>query len=141
MKKNLNPDDVPEVQRLIEETLLMDEFKERHAAFMEEFRERARSYNTALDAADKVLRAQEASSGPFEMFQCDVSYDAERLFSEVGEEQFKEFGGTIHPATEYRIDKVALEVLILLKRIPPELVKLIQKRVPKYHKPKPYSIP
>ncbi len=141
MKKILDADKVPEVKCLIEETALMDEFKERNAEFMEEFRERVRSYNAALDAADKVLRAQEASSGPFDMFHCDVKYDADRLFSEVGEKEFKELGGTVHPATVYRIDKVAFEALVQVGRVSPELKKLVEKRTPKYHKPKPFEIP
>jgi hypothetical protein len=140
-KKVLDPQTVPEVQRVLEEIELMDDFKARHRAFLEEFRERARSYNSAVEAADKVLRAELASCGPFDLFQIDTSYDAERLYSEVGEEEFKQLGGTVHPVPEYKIEKETIEALIKMGRIPPEIVKVVQKKTPKYHKPKTFVIP
>ncbi len=142
--KQLDPGEVPEVARLLAATEAIEAFKEEHGPLYDELKELYNEYNASRQAAEKILRAQEASSGPFRVMRVDVKVtDAERLFNEVGETDFKRFGGTVLqvpqkviPAhAEYAVDAKVLKPYVLAGQIPKEITDLTIKRTPFYEKP------
>jgi hypothetical protein len=123
----------------VEEVLVtfeaMKAFKEAHKAIFETFGALAEKYNTAVENAEKVVRAKAVSCGPFDLYQFTVKYDAQKLHDEIGREDFLKVGGKIETSTIYTVDKATIEMSIARQAIPPEVAEAIVKNSPSYHKP------
>lgn len=140
-QKVLDPRTVPSVQRFLTARDQLDAFKAAHPTLLEELRELMSEYNAAAEAADKELRAQRASCGPFELLNVQVSFDAERLFTELGEEEFRNIGGKVSQVDVYEVDKTTVSALIQMGKIPPEIVAVVRKETPSYRKIQPCFLP
>lgn len=87
--------------------------------------------------ADAAIRPTEASFGPWQRLSEQRTYDTAALYSLVGEERFRELGGTVNQMPIFDLDKDALKVAIAAKKISPAIVDAILKIIPKYRAPKP----
>lgn len=132
--KTLDPESVPEVRRFLEAQEALEAFKEDHPELMEELREISREYNAAEAAAEKMLRQQEASCGPFEVLHVVNKYDMGALYEQLGEEDFVRFGGKVRTVEVYEMDKTVLESFIASGQIPDEIVDAVRTRIVSYKK-------
>lgn len=139
-KKILAEEDVPEVQRFLAVQSRIENLKEGYPEVFEELGMLVEEYNAALQAADKILRAKMASCGPFDMYQTQVKYDADKLYEELGKKDFLAHGGKISTVTKYEVDKPRLEAAITSGAIPEEVVKAVREISPRYKKPDPMAI-
>ncbi len=137
----VDPNEVAEVQRFLEIRSKLEEFKETHRPIFKQLEMLAEEYNTALEAADKKLRAQKVGSGPFDLFTILCNYDAELLHRELGEDDFLRVGGTIATQTVYSLNKEQFEAFVEAGQIPKEVVEVVKKETPRYHKPDKILLP
>jgi len=129
-------EEVPhEVKEFLEAQDRIIRYREAHPDVFETYEELASTYNDKLEAADKVVRGGALSVGPFEKYQVQNSYDADKLFEEVGMEKFLAMGGTIKTKAVYEVDPNRLKAAIAQGTVPADVVKKVHKETPKYHKP------
>lgn len=97
-------------------------------------------YNATRDAAEKILRAHGKSEGPFVIKNSRLSYDAEKLYDEVGKERFLELGGEIATSQTFKIDSTTLQSKIASKKLDPAIVEAISKPVHVFDAPKKLNV-
>lgn len=125
----------PEVLSFVQAKEDLEEFRAQHAEVFETFDALVERYNTALEAAEKVVRAAEVNCGPFDLYQYTTKYNGEKLFHAVGRDKFLELGGTIGTKAVYDIDKARFEAAVAAKKISKEVVDQVRKETPNYHTP------
>jgi hypothetical protein len=138
--KQVPEDQIPAVKHLLEVKKKLDDLKEGYPEVFERLGELAQDYNQALEAAEKVVRGQQVSCGPFNLFQWRTTYDAEKLYEELGKDEFLKVGGKIQTVTTYDLDKAKLEAHITSGTIPNEVVDVVKKTTPSYKKPEKISV-
>ncbi len=133
---------IPEVQAFEEAKRELEEFKEAHQPFYQSFMRLCEAYNAARDAADKIVRAKQISCGPFQLAsRPSTSYDAERLYEEMGEAFFFAHGGSVEQKPIYTVNKPLLEAAIAAGMLPDEVVSVIKKVRVAYHTPQKAELP
>lgn len=135
------PAEIPEVVEFIDANDAIQAFKESHPDVFREYSELVDRYNTALENADKVVRARQVSSGPFDLYSVATKYDAEALYNAVGRDKFLEVGGKLETKTEYTLDKGRLEAAAAQRKIGPDVIEQVRKETPNYHKPPKLVVP
>lgn len=133
--KRIPESEVPEVLRFLEAKRKLDALREGYPEVFESLQYISEEYNAAIEAADKILRAKQVSCGPFDLFQTQTTYDPDKLFQELGKEEFLRVGGSIKTVTQYEVDKAKLEAHITSNAIPEDVVKEVRKVTPKFKKP------
>jgi hypothetical protein len=132
---------VPEVEEFLKAFEALEQFKLANAIFMEALGQLSAQYNAALENAEKAVRSQGVSCGPFELYNYTTRYDTQRLYEELGREDFLKVGGKLETKTEYVVDKATLEMNIARNVIPAEVVEVVVKNSPTYHKPDKVVLP
>ena len=138
--KKVPESEIPEVVRLLEAKERIDRLKNAHAAVFEQLDELAEQYNTALEAAEKRVRAERVSCGPFDLYQWQTKYDAEKLYEALGHHEFLKVGGVIKTVTQYDVDKARVEAHITSGVIKPEVAEVIKEMSPRFKKPEKISV-
>lgn len=131
--------DIPEVQEFVDLDTELQQFKAAHHDVFMPYADLVDRRNTALEAAEKVVRSRGVTCGPFINHSTRVTYNAEKMIEELGEDLFFELGGQIVQKPEYTIDKEALEKAIATKKIPAESLEYFRTESPAYRKPKPIT--
>lgn len=131
---------IPEVEHFLDVRNKVERLKEAYPEVFEQLATLATDYNQALEAADKVVRGKQVSCGPFDLYQWSTTYDAEKLYEELGKDEFLKVGGQIKTVTTYDIDKAKLEARITSGAIPGEVVTIVKKTSPRYKKPEKINI-
>lgn len=129
-------EEIPEVQRFLEESEMLDEFRTAHKQLFEIYGQLIENMNQARDEADKAVRAQKVSCGPWKMLRVQTDYDTEKLRDLIGEQRFLELGGTKSMKITYGMEKAALEAAIARREITDEIQEEIVKETPYYTAPK-----
>lgn len=142
MAKTTKAEQVPEesireVQDFLEAKAKIDRLKESFPEVFETLDHLKNEYNAALQAADKKVRAMGVSCGPFTVMNTAVTYDADKLFEELGKDEFLRVGGVIKTVTQYEVDKAKLEAHITSNSVPQEVTDVVKKVSPRYKKPSP----
>lgn len=133
--KRIPEDQVPEVQHFIEVGEKIERLKEAYPEVFEQLQSLTEEFNAALESADKACRAKKISCGPFDLYQWQTKYNAEKLYEEVGRDKFLEIGGKISTVTQYDVDKAKLEAHISSGAIEKEVVDVVKETSPRYKKP------
>lgn len=133
-------DQIPEVQHFLEVKDRVERLKEAYPEVFEQLQVLTQDYNQALEAAEKAVRARKVSCGPFNLYQWQTKYDADKLHEELGKEEFLRVGGKIQTITQYEVDKAKLEAHITSGSIPKEVVEEVREVSPRYKKPEKISI-
>lgn len=133
------PNEVREVMEFLEAMERLEQFRMQHATVFAEYERLAADYNQKLEAADKEVRAQQVTCGPFDLYQFATSYDAKVLYDLIGRDQFLRVGGSEKRETTYQIDKTKVEIAIQQNVIPKDVVDVFKKVSPRYHKPEKIS--
>lgn len=105
-----------------------------------QFDDLVEQFNTALEAAEKVVRLKGVSCGPFDNYSTKINNDAEKMFEELGEELFLQCGGSVSKKTVYAADKNRVEAAIASGKIPQECLAEFQTVQRTYHVPKKISL-
>lgn len=137
----VEPGTVPEVIEFLDAQGTLEDFKQEHVVVFKMLEELVDRYNTALEQADKVCRANQVSCGPFDLYQFSTKYDAEALYNAVGRDKFLEVGGKIETQTVYDLDKGRLEACVAQKKVPEDVLTHVRKETPSYHKPAKLVVP
>ncbi|KPJ84926.1 MAG: hypothetical protein AMS18_16455 [Gemmatimonas sp. SG8_17] len=140
MAKKINPVDpneIPEVATYMEIRASLEGFKESNREVFEAFDTLVQAHNTALEAADKVVRAREISCGPWEYYQQQQKIDVDGLYDALGREKFLSIGGQLKTITTRDVDKTKLNSAITRGDIPEKVVDTVITLAPRYHAPKP----
>ncbi len=133
--ETVDPGTIPEVVEFIDANDAIQAFKESHAEVFRQFGELVDRYNTALENAEKVVRARAVGAGPFNLYQFSVKYDAEALYNAIGRDRFLEVGGKLETTTTYAVDKGRLEAAAVQNKVPKDVIEQVRKETPSYHKP------
>lgn len=139
--KKVDPSEVPEVRRFLEAQSRINDFKEKHQPLLKELGVLVEEYNASLEDADKTLRAGLLSSGPFDLFSVKRTYNAEKLYNELGEEDFIKMGGTMKKVTKYELNQALFEAMAERGSVPEEVVEAVRKVTPNFHKPDKINLP
>ncbi len=119
-------DAIPEVLQFLDANERLEEFKARNPELLGTLNILIEDYNTALENADKAVRAKGVNCGPWEQLTPTVKYDGEKLYSAVGREDFVRLGGVVRQVNEYVIDKGTIEAAIAANRLPQQIVELVR---------------
>jgi hypothetical protein len=99
-------------------------------------------YNSALAAAEKIVREEGLSQGPFQVSSKREKVDGAELHRILGEDQFLAIGGTITTERVYRMDIATLKAKMAIKVVEEAVVKSVIATSYVYrNKPNPISLP
>lgn len=132
---------IPEVEEVMDIKLEIDTLKGEYPEVFMRLTDLVDRYNTALEKAEKTVRAQEVSCGPFINFSATVKYDAEAMYDEIGEKLFFEIGGKVEHVATYKVDKDQVEAAIQTGKIPQESIESFRSIERKYKKPPKLELP
>jgi hypothetical protein len=142
MTKKASPHAIPEVEEFLKAQKELEEFKDDNTNFFEALQPLVDRYNATLELADKKVRAQQISCGPFQLTgKPSISYDAEKIIEEMGVDFFLEIGGVVAQKLVYEIDKLKAEAANAANLFPPEVLKVVRKTRVAYHKPEKVNLP
>lgn len=133
--------EIPEVssfERLQEE---YQAFRKANPEFFKYLEALAERYNSALEAADKAVRARQISCGDFALYQIATKYNADILFQGMGHDRALAVGGIASTRTVYEVDKTRVEASIASGAIPPAIADQVKKQEPRYKKPSKLELP
>ena len=139
-KASLQIAQVPTVIAFMQAELDLTEFKNKNAKVIVELEQYIDAYNTALEQAEKTVKALDASCGPFDRYLERTTVDAEKLYERLGRDQFLAIGGALNTKTEYSLDKKKALALVATGQLDPELAKETIITKGSFHTPKKLSI-
>lgn len=137
--KQVAPEDIPEVADYLDAKSKLDDFREEYKNVFEQYDALVEDHNTKLEQAEKIVRAQEVTCGPFDLYQWQTKYDAEKFYDAVGREDFLKLGGHIETVPQYSIDKKMFEAAVAQKKIPQSVINAVVEVSPRYKCPKPVT--
>lgn len=140
MQKKIEDHEIPEVVRFNEAREQIEQLYESYPQVFDQLRQLSEEYNSALEAADKAVRARKVTCGPFVMYQTQTKYHAEKLYEEVGRERFFELGGKVNTVTTFELDKAKFEAHVTANAVPAEVVEVVREVSPRYRKPEKISV-
>ena len=138
-KKRLNEipvDSIPAVGEYIDRQGMLEAFMENHKGIFDTYHVLQASVAQSLEAADKIVRAQGVSCGPWDRYAIRTTYNAEALYEALGREGFLSIGGKLVTKTGYEVEGKRLETAIARGEIPQDIVDSVKKEVASYHAPK-----
>lgn len=135
------PDEIPAVAELLKAEAELQEFIDNNKALYEQLRELIEMRNTKLEAAEKIVRAEGVTCGPFIKKSETTDINVEKLFDELGEDAFKTVGGYTETVTEYKIDRERFLSYLASGQIPDEVAEVCTKTKRSYTTPDPFKIP
>lgn len=133
--------EVPEVEALLAVERELSELISANPEFYENLKSIVERRNGLATLADKRVRELGVSCGPFIQVSVTEKIDIERLYDELGDEQFKAVGGYTEAVTEYHIDKTRFLSYVASKNVPEEVVKVCVKESPSYKAVPKYVLP
>lgn len=138
--ERVEAEEIPEVSRFLETKEKISRMKEAFPEVFEQFEQLVETYNAELEAAEKAVRARKVSCGPFNLYQWQTKYNAEKLYDELGRDDFLRMGGSIKTIPVYEVDKNKLESYISSNKIKAEVVEVVKETSPRYKKPEKISL-
>jgi len=138
--KPVTVDEVPELMAYELARRNLDNFKKKHAAVIEELASLAEAHNTTLEAADKVMRANNYTCAPFNLQHFTTKYNADEAFVLLGRDGFLAVGGKIDKKEVYDLDKDRFEAAASQGKIADAVVEKVRTETPTYKKPKPLAV-
>lgn len=137
----MNKATIPEVEDFLTAKKALEELEEQHEDTFGRYRELVAEYNRTLEQADKAVRAQGISVGPFIRSHVVTKIDADKLYDLVGRDEFLRLGGKLETVVQYSIDKTKFMSLSSSNQIPKDLIEAVVTEAPNYKTPKPVKLP
>ena len=135
------PNEVSEVQQLLEVEQEIMTLIQSNPGFYQQLQSLVQHRNELLVRADKTVREMKVTCGPFVKISESTKIDAEKLFEELGEEAFKDFGGYTETVVDYKVDRTRVLSHLASGQIPEEVAELCITTTPSYKAPKTYLLP
>ena len=132
---------IPEVEDFLNAKKALEDFEEQHEEEFNRYRELAAEHNRTLEQADKAVRAQGISSGPFIRSHVNTKIDADKLYELVGRDEFLRLGGKLETVVQYSVDKTKFLSLASSNQVPKDLAAAVTIETPNYKAPKPVKLP
>jgi len=134
-------DQVIEVMEFVEAQDELEQFIANNQDLYDELCRLAQERNTRLEAADKVVRAAGVSVGPFNKISESKKINAEKLYEEIGAEDFVKVGGYTETVTAYKVDRERFLSLVRASQVPQEIVEVVVKDTASYANIPRYVLP
>lgn len=135
IRKTVSEETIPEVADFMESERRIERLKEAYPEVFEQLDMLKEDYNTKLQAAEKAVRAQGVSCGPFTVMSTATIYDADKLFEELGREDFLKFGGIEKTITKYELDRARFEAAYAKGAIPKAVFEGVKKITTRFRIP------
>lgn len=129
------------VEAFLETERNLHRYMHEHYEVFETYEHLTAEYNRALEDAEKEARALGKTVGPFVTAGHQVNIDVDRLFEELGEDNFFKFGGIIETKRVYSLDREKFERAADSGAIPQEILDLCYEKKPKFRTPKRLVMP
>ena len=130
---------IPKVQEMVDLSAEIEAFRAEHVDVFLKYADLVDRYNAAREMAEKEVRKKGVSCGPFVNYSVRVTFNAEKMFEELGEEDFLKNGGSIAQKTVYEVDKDRVNQAIAAKAIPEECIEHFTEISKSYKSPKPMT--
>ena len=146
-KTDMPAEEFPPVADFVAVQSELINFMQTHQAVFAAYINIAERYNSALESADKQLRALSVergvgiSCGPFMFQHFNPKYDADALLEQVGPDVYEQLGGEIKTIQVRQLDKAMIESQINRGAVPADLIAKFVKMSPNYKKPDKVEIP
>jgi hypothetical protein len=127
--------DVPEVQALEDLRSEIESFKANNVEVFAAFADLIDRYNSQLEVAEKVVRTRGITCGPLVNYSVRVTVNGEKMYDELGRDDFLAYGGKIEEKTVYVADDKVVERHIAAGDIHPEAANEFRKVSRNYRKP------
>lgn len=134
-------EECPAVAAYVEAEEVLQAHIKTNPEFYETLRALVEDRNAKLEAADKEIRPTLNSCGPFHLDKVTPKIDAEKLYEEVGLEEFQKLGGYKETVVDYRVDRARFLAVVERGDVPDEVKEVVLKVQPAYKAPKPYTLP
>jgi hypothetical protein len=138
---SVDPSGVEEVMMLLSVERELRELIASNPEFYEKFSKLAIQRNELLISAEQRVRNMGVTCGPFVKLSESTKINAEKLFEELGEEQFLNLGGYTEKVIDYKVDRTRVLAYHESGMIPAEVSKACIRLELRYKKPDPYLLP
>lgn len=128
--------EIPEVQAYLDIKQELDALRADHPDIFMPYNDLVDRHNTALEAAEAVVRTRGVSCGPFENFSVSHKYNAQKMLDELGEELYLSCGGKIGTVPSYTLDESTVEAAIASGKIPAATIENFRSISRSYKTPK-----
>jgi len=140
-KELLSTEEVPEVHCLLEAEQELQKHIASNPDFYRKLSELATKRNGLAAIADAKVREMGVSCGPFVMLRSSKEINVEKLFEELGDDQFKTFGGYTETVVSYKIDRARFLSYADSEAIPKEILDTCVTDKHQYKKLPMYTLP
>ena len=137
----LTPEKISEVKDLLEAERELQEHIASDPDFYRALSELAAKRNALAKLAEDKVRSMGVSCGPFVMVSSSRDINVEKLFEELGEDQFKTFGGYTETVVTYKIDRTRFLSYADSEAIPKEILEVCVTPKNTYKRVPPYILP
>jgi hypothetical protein len=141
MSETKSPEEIPEVKAYVEAETELRGFIAQNQQVFDTFGQLAEAVNDARSQADKAVRTEGVSCGPWDQYQIQTKYNARVLYEALGREEFLDVGGKLNTTTVFDVDKAKVKAAIARGDIPKDVAEQVVDKIPKYHAPKDIGIP
>jgi len=139
--QTIHPDKVKKVKRYLDALERLQAFKAEHYELFQEFAQLLQEYNAALEDAEKEVRAKGINCGPFTVCGEMTKIDVDKLYDELGEDDFLRVGGSIETKRVLAVDKKKFEALAESGSLPKEVVEACFTKTLKFKAPNKAELP
>lgn len=134
-------DEVEEVAELMTVENQLRELIESNKEFYDRLVELVNLRNEKLEMAEKHVRSLGMSCGPFIKLSESQKINAEKLFEEIGADNFQNVGGYTEVVTAYKVDRARFLSIAQRGDIPKPILDEVLKTEVRFKKPDPYKLP
>lgn len=128
-----------EVQAFLRQRKALDEWKKKHAKALGELAKIFVAYNPCLTAAEKAVKEQRVTCGPFHLKYFNADRDAVALRRVLGVDEFERRGGSVAKIEAVEMDKERFDAIV--STLPEETQARVVSYAPVYDKPKLLVLP
>jgi hypothetical protein len=133
-KKTVPVETIPEVAKFIEAAAKWDRIKAAYEEAINAINTIAEEYNTSLEAAEKAVKANGVSCGPFTILSTAESYDANMLIELMGNEAYLKIGGEVSTIRKYEINKDKVNAALVTGALAPKIADAARKTVVRFNR-------
>ena len=135
----IDEQELPKVRRYLEVKEKIERFKRENRNVLDDYDELISEYNQSLEDAEKDVRIREVNCGPFVACGEMSKIDVDRLYDELGAEDFVKVGGIIETKQCLSIDKMKFKAMSAM--LPQEVLDGCVTHTIKYTAPKKVNLP
>jgi len=138
---------IPEVLAHAEASIALNRFMNEHSDVFDQYVKLAITFNTTRESAGMRVRemcielGHGVTCGPFVFKHFATKYNVQKLYDIVGEDAFRNMGGTVISVPTPQMDKKLIEVRIAQNVIAKEVRDAFVNDIPNYTQPEKVVVP